>query len=154
MNEVLNFLQQNAEWMCAIAITIFSGVQCFLSRAQFKRELRLKRFELAHRMDEACTIYQFDKESIRKIVDWFNCNQSMFMYLLNEKDLHHFDIFQALLKELYKTTFSFDEVIPIYRKLLVRLDVALLNANYGLRKLKKAKKKKVRVYTWDEIINS
>jgi len=151
---MIQFLQQNAEWMCAIAIAVFTCVQCLISHAQFRQELRLKRFELAHRMDEACTIYQFDRESICKVVDWFNRNQSRFMYLLNEKDLHHYDIFQALLKEIYKQTLSYEEVIPIYRKLLVSLDVALLNADYGIRKLHKVKKQKVNTYTWDEIINS
>lgn len=97
---MLLFLQQNAEWMCAIAIVIFTIVQCLISYAQYKQELRLKRFNLAQKMDEACIIYTFDKESVQKIVDWFNKNQSQFMYLLNEKDLHHFDIIQALLKEL------------------------------------------------------
>ncbi|MBQ8660280.1 MAG: hypothetical protein IJ473_01710 [Alphaproteobacteria bacterium] len=105
-------------------------------------------------MDEACIVYKFDKETIRKIVDWFNRNQSQFMYLLNENDLKHYDIFQALLEELFKKNLSFNEAIPLYRKCLVRLDVALLNADYGIRKLKKVKKHKTRVYTWDEIINS
>lgn len=151
---MLLFLQQNAEWMCAIAIVIFTIVQCLISYAQYKQELRLKRFNLAQKMDEACIIYKFDKESVQKIVDWFNKNQSQFMYLLNEKDLHHLDIFQALLKELHKNDYAFDEVIPLYRKCLVRLDVALLNANYGIRKLKKVKKHKIRTHTWEEIMNS
>jgi len=154
LGTMIQFLQQNAEWICAIAIVIFTAAQCWISHSQFKQELRFRRFDLAHQMDEACIIYKFDKESIHKIADWFNRNQSQFMYLLNEKDLHHYDIFQALLKELYKTTFSFDEVIPIYRKLLANLDVALLNATYGIRKLKKVKKQKTRDYTWDEIINA
>lgn len=107
-------------------------------------------------MDEACIIYTFDKESVQKIVDWFNKNQSQFMYLLNEKDLHHFDIIQALLKELHNHNhnYAFDEVIAVYRKCLVNLDVALLNATYGIRKLKKVKKQKPQTYTWNEIINS
>ena len=58
------------------------------------------------------------------------------------------------LKELYNTNPAFNDVIELYRKCLVRLDVALLNANYGIRKLKKVKKHKVRVHTWDEIKNS
>mgnify|MGYP001629354237 CR=1 FL=1 len=148
---MLLFLQQNAEWMCAVAIVIFTAVQCVISYAQYKQELRLRRFNLAQQMDEACIIYKFDKESVQKIVDWFNKNQSQFMYLLNEKDLKHYDIFQALLKELYNTTPAFNDVIELYRKCLVRLDVALLNANYRIRKLKKVKKHKVRIHTWDEI---
>ena len=148
---MLLFLQQNAEWMCAVAIVIFTAAQCLISYAQYKQELRFKRFNLAQQMDEACIIYKFDKESVQKIVDWFNKNQSQFMYLLNEKDLFHFDIFQALLKELYNTN---PAVIELYRKCLVRLDVALLNANYGIRKLKKVKKHKVRIHTWEEIKNS
>ena len=151
---MLLFLQQKAEWMCAVAIVIFTAAQCLISYAQYKQELRFKRFNLAQQMDEACIIYKFDKESVQKIVDWFNKNQSQFMYLLNEKDLFHFDIFQALLKELYDKNPAFNDVIELYRKCLVRLDVALLNANYGIRKLKKVKKHKVRIHTWDEIKNS
>ena len=149
---ILQFLQQNAEWMCAIAIVIFTAAQCWISHSQFKQELRFRRFDLAHQMDEACIIYKFDKESVRKIVDWFNKNKSQFMYLLNEKDLHHLDVFEALLEQLYKNNPSFDSAIAMYRKCLVALDVALLNANYGIRKLPKVKKQKVNTYTWDEIM--
>lgn len=149
---MLLFLQQNAEWMCAVAIVIFTAVQCLINHAQYRQELRFKRFNLAQQMDEACIIYKFDKESIQKIVDWFNKNQSQFMYLLNEKDLFHFDIFQSLLKALYDTNPPFNETIELYRKVLVSLDVALLNANNGIRKLKKVKKQKPRIYTWDEIM--
>lgn len=149
---MLLFLQQNAEWICAIAIVIFTAVQCRISHAQYKQELHFKRFNLAQQMDEACIIYKFDKESVQKIVDWFNKNQSQFMYLLNEKDLKHYDIFQALLKELYNTNPPFNVAIELYRKVLVSLDVALLNANYGIRKLKKVKKQKPRIYTWNEIM--
>lgn len=151
---MLQFLQLNAEWICAIAIVFFTAIQCYICYSQYKQELRLRRLNLAKQMDESCIIYKFDKESIQKIVDWFNKNQSQFMYLLNEKDLKHYDIFLELLKELHKHNLTFDEAIPIYRKLLVNLDVALLNANYGIRKLKKVKNKKTRIYTWDEIINS
>lgn len=137
----LSFLQQNAEWMCAIAIVLFTAVQCWISHAQFKQDLRLRRFDLARRMDEACIIYKFDKESIRKIIDWFNRNQSHFMYLLSEKDLEKYDIFQKCLEELYYKNPTFNAAIKIYRKCLVDLDVVLLNASYGIRKLKKKNKK-------------
>jgi len=151
---MLQFLQQNAEWICAIAIVIFTATQCWISHSQFKQALRFRRFDLAHQMDKACIIYEFDKESVRKIVDWFNKNQSQFMYLLNEKDLHNYDIFQALLKELYENNPPFNDVIDLYRKCLVNLDVSLLNANYGIRKLHKVKKHKVNTYTWDEVMKS
>ncbi len=149
---ILQFLQQNAEWICAIAIVIFTAAQCWISHSQFKQELRFRRFDLAHQMDEACIIYRFDKKSVKKIIDWFNKNKSQFMYLLNEKDLYHLDIFEALLEELYKNTPSFNDAIPVYHKCLAALEVALLNANYGIRKLHKVKKQKVRIYTWDEIM--
>ena len=151
---MIQFLQQNAEWICAIAIVIFTAVQCWISHSQFKQELRFRRFDLAHQMDEACIIYKFDKKSVKKIVDWFNKNKSQFMYLLNEKDLHHLDVFEALLEKLYEQNPSFDEVIYLYRKCLVHLDVALLNANYGIRKLHKVKKQKINTYTWNEIKKS
>ena len=151
---MINFLQINAEWMCAIAIAFFTAMQWWITRAQYKHELRQKRFELAHEMDNACIIYQFDRETIQKVVDWFNRNTSRFMYLLKEKDLKYYDIFFSLLKELYNKPISFDEGIKLYRKCLSRLDVALLNADYGIRKLKRVKKKKEQVFTWDKIINS
>ncbi len=137
---MLQILQQNAEWMCAIAIVLFTAIQCWIAHAQFKQDLRLKRFDLAHQMDEACIIYKFDKESIQKIVDWFNKNQSLFMYLLNEKDLEKYDVFQSYLEELYIKNPKFNDGIKQYRKCLVDLDVVLLNATYGIRKLKKVKK--------------
>ena len=149
---MLLFLQQNAEWICAVAIVIFTAAQCLISYAQYKQELRFKRFNLAQQMDEACIIYKFDKESVQRVVDWFNKNQSQFMYLLNEKDLFHCDIFQSLLKELYNTNPPFNVAIELYRKVLVSLDIVLLNANYGIRKLKKVKKQKPQVYTWNEIM--
>lgn len=149
---MLLFLQQNAEWICAVAIVIFTAAQCLISYAQYKQELRFKRFNLAQQMDEACIIYKFDKESVQRVVDWFNKNQSQFMYLLNEKDLFHYDIFQSLLKELYNTNPPFNVAIELYRKVLVSLDIVLLNANYGIRKLKKVKKQKPQVYTWNEIM--
>lgn len=65
---MLLFLQQNAEWMCAIAIVIFTAVQCWINHAQYRQELRLKRFNLAQKMDEACIIYKFDKDSIKKLL--------------------------------------------------------------------------------------
>lgn len=140
MMNTLLFLQQNAEWMCAIAIVLFTAIQCWTAHAQFKQDLRLKRFDLAHKMDEACIIYKFDKESVQKVVDWFNKNQSLFMYLLNEKDLEKYDVFQTYLEELYIKNPKFDNAIKKYRKYLVDLDVVLLNATYGIRKLKKVKK--------------
>ena len=99
---MIQFLQQNAEWICAIAIVIFTAAQCWISHSQFKQELRFRRFDLAHQMDEACIIYKFDKESIHKIADWFNRNQSQFMYLLNEKDLRQTALTDASFENIYK----------------------------------------------------
>ena len=39
--------------------------------------------------------------------------------------------------------YAFDDVIVLYRKCLVNLDIALLNANYGISKIHKVKKQKV-----------
>ena len=69
---MLQFLQLNAEWICAIAIVFFTAIQCYISHSQYKQELRIRRLNLAKQMDESCIIYKFDKESIQKIVDWFN----------------------------------------------------------------------------------
>lgn len=42
----------------------------------------------------------------------------------------------------------------MYRKCLVALGVALIKADYGIRKLYKVKKQKVNIYSWDEIMKS
>ena len=49
---ILKFLQENAEWMCAIAIVIFTAVQCILTYRQNMQNIRMKRLELASKLDE------------------------------------------------------------------------------------------------------
>ena len=68
---MLLFLQQNAEWMCAVAIVIFTAAQCLISYAQYKQELRLRRFNLAHQMDEAYII----------------CKNDVVLYKINNEEL-------------------------------------------------------------------
>ena len=58
---MLQFLQLNAEWICAIAIVFFTAIaivfftaiQCYISHSQYKQELRLRRLNLAKQMDGA-----------------------------------------------------------------------------------------------------
>ena len=50
---ILRFLQQNAEWMCAIAIVGFTAVQCWLAYQQNMQNIRMKRLELASKLDWA-----------------------------------------------------------------------------------------------------
>ena len=51
---ILQFLHQNAEWMCAIAITFFAAVQCWLSYQQNLQNIKMKRLELANKLDNTC----------------------------------------------------------------------------------------------------
>ena len=59
---MLSFLQKNAEWMCAIAITIFTVVQCWISHAQYRQELRFRRLDLANELDKVFSHFVYKKE--------------------------------------------------------------------------------------------
>ena len=55
MNEtitILEFLQQNASWICAFGMLAFAAVQVWLMFAQGRQQLRLKRSELIQQLDE------------------------------------------------------------------------------------------------------
>ncbi len=73
---ILKFLQQNAEWMCAIAIVGFTAVQCWLAYQQNMQNVRMKRLELANGLDHVCTIFTGDKEHAKRISEWLLSNAS------------------------------------------------------------------------------
>lgn len=83
---MLTFLQQNAEWMCAIAIVIFTIVQCIIIYAQYRQELRFRRFELAHKLDVAVTSFLGTSETTENLLNFLSSNQSNFKYLLKENE--------------------------------------------------------------------
>ncbi len=52
LEALLEFLQNNAEWMCSIALVFFAFMQWWISRKQLIQELRFKRLELAQQLDK------------------------------------------------------------------------------------------------------
>ena len=78
---MLLFLQQNAEWMCAIAIVIFTIVQCLISYAQYKQELHLKRFNLAQKwMKLVLYINLIKKVSKELLIGLIKIDRSLCIY--------------------------------------------------------------------------
>ena len=87
---ILRFLQQNAEWMCAIAVAAFAGVQCWISHQQNLQNIRLKRLGLANSLDEVAAKFLGEVEEARSIRRWLFSNSSNFAFLLNNKDLEKY----------------------------------------------------------------
>lgn len=142
---MLQFLQQNAEWMCAIAIVIFTIVQCWISHAQYRQELRFRRLDLANELDKTFAHFVYKKEDCVKRIDWLMENQVNFMFLLKEKD-------QKLYWQLYEYVSSLEnpkdpdywkkmEYRDKYYNYLIQLDSALASAKYGLYQHKDQSKK-------------
>jgi len=87
---ILRFLQQNAEWMCAIAIVCFTAVQCWLAYQQNMQNIRMKRLELANNLDTVCSTFLGERSESIEILQWLTANASSFIFLLNKKDRAYF----------------------------------------------------------------
>lgn len=134
---ILKFLQQNAEWMCAIAITFFAAVQCWLAYQQNLQNIKIKRLELANKLDKVCSIFLGEKNEASEILKWLNENASNFVFLLNKNDRTAYKKLLLFLMKYrnYPSEYSSSqkiEAINNLNNLLSELDSALGNANYGL----------------------
>lgn len=140
---MLTFLQQNAEWMCAIAIVIFTIVQCIIIYAQYRQELRFRRFELAHKLDVAVTSFLGTSETTENLLNFLSSNQSNFKYLLKENENKAaVNLMGFVLNVRNKTSITTSESIDILKKtndLTNILADNLCNASYGIQKIKKEK---------------
>lgn len=140
---MLTFLQQNAEWMCAIAIVIFTIVQCIIIYAQYRQELRFRRFELAHKLDVAVTSFFGTSETTENLLNFLSSNQSNFKYLLKENENKAaVNLMEFVLNVRSKTSITTSESIDILKKtndLTNILADNLCNASYGIQKIKKEK---------------
>lgn len=87
---MIEFLQQNAEWMCAIGMLVFAGVQVWLMKEQQKQELRLKRLDLAHGLDQIASTFATDNEAVYKICQRLNANASYFRAYLDKDGLNNY----------------------------------------------------------------
>lgn len=138
---VLRFLQQNAEWMCAIAIVIFSAVQCWLAYQQNFQNIKIRRLELANKLDEVVTVFLGANNEANQIMTWLSANASNFSFLLNKKDREGYKKLLYFLLN-YKRTPVHNEIemttaIQTVMNLVGEIDCALGNANYGFVNEKK-----------------
>lgn len=135
---ILHFLQQNAEWMCAIAIVGFTAVQCWISYQQNLQNIRLKRLELANRLDEVAAKFLGEVEEARSIRQWLFANSSNFAFLLNNKDLEKYKKMCGFILNYIESPAQTREerlsAIKEFLNVLSELDAALGNANYGIVK--------------------
>lgn len=133
---LIKILQNNAEWMCAIAITFFTAVQCWLSYQQNLQNIKIKRLELASKLDNIGSTFLGEKSEATEILIWLNQNASNFIFLLNKNDRV---VYKKLLLFLMKYRSNPSEYSSAQREkailelnnLLSELDSVLGNANYG-----------------------
>ncbi len=135
---ILKFLQQNAEWMCAIAIVGFTAVQCWLAYQQNMQNIRIKRLELANKLDEVAAQFLGEKEEAKIVRTWLVSNASNFGALLNNKDLGSYKKLSVLIYNyLNANIITQEEQIAALREftnLVSELDAVLINAKYGFVK--------------------
>ena len=132
---ILKFLQENAEWMCAIAIVIFTAVQCILTYQQNMQNIKMRRLELANKLDQIITIFLGSNNEATEVMNWLSANASNFFFLLNSKDRESYKkLLFYLLNYKRIPVHSEPEMIDAIQtvmKLVGEIDCALGNANYG-----------------------
>ena len=135
---ILKFLQQNAEWMCAIAIVGFTAVQCFLVYQQNMQNIRMKRLELANKLDEIAAQFINSKEEAKLVRTWLVSNASNFGALLNNKDIAAYKKLTFFICNYINTNIISQEqqisILHNFTNLVSELDAVLINAKYGFVK--------------------
>lgn len=139
---ILRLLQQNAEWMCAIAVATFAGIQCWITHQQNMQNIHLKRLELANHLDEVAAKFLGEIEEAKIIRQWLFANSSNFAFLLNNKDLEKYKkmcgFILNYIESPAQTRDTREKAIQEFLNILSELDAALGNANYGMVKKDKA----------------
>lgn len=137
-------LQQNAEWLCAIAIVYFAYKQYAITKLQIEQDLRMRRLELAQKLDTFFIDTPMNKEKLTKFIENLLSCQSEFIFLLQEQDLKYFrdlvGICMNLRNKLNDNNLINPTDIEILNKYVFKLDLALGNAKYGLTEIKSNKK--------------
>ena len=133
---MLQFLQQNAEWMCAIGMLVFAGVQVWQTKEQQKRDLCLKRLDLAHKLDEIASTFVDDDEAAVKICNFLDSNASYFCAYLDKDGLDNYKRLGVYLLQLRQQRgFSFSktlEEVQMFTSLVYALDNSLIKTTKGL----------------------
>ena len=135
---ILRFLQQNAEWMCTIAIVGFTAVQCWLAYQQNMQNIRIKRLELASKLDEVAAQFLDDSEQAKIVRNWLVSNASNFGALLNSKDINSYKKLSVFIYNyLNVNTINQKESLRQFMDLVSELDAVLINAKYGFVRAEK-----------------
>ena len=143
MITILRFLQKNAEWLCAIAIVIFTGMQCWLAYQQNLQNIRMKRLELASKLDEVTAQFLGGIEEAKLVRTWLVSNASNFGALLNSKDIVPYKKLARFILEYLNTDISLLNqeqqifVLRNFSNMVSDLDAVLINAKYGFVKAEK-----------------
>ncbi len=143
---MLNFLQQNAEWMSAIALVFFAYIQCKITHNQVIQELKLKRLEIAQQLDKIGANFLGNSETAMELFKFLGENQSSFKFLLRKEYYKHVEElcgFVWRVRNTYNITQEQQlENIKLCNKYLNDLTDALCNADYGMVKYKEPKIKR------------
>jgi hypothetical protein len=124
--------------MCAIAIVGFTAVQCWLAYQQNMQNIRMKRLELASKLDEVAAQFIGDKEDAKLVRTWLVSNASNFGALLNDKDINSYKKLSVFIYNyLNVNVINPEEQVLALRQftdLVSELDAVLINAKYGFVK--------------------
>lgn len=144
---MLNFLQQNASWICGFGMLVFALVQVCLMFAQGRQQLRLKRLELIQQLDEVAADFDGTRETAIKVQEWLCKHQSVCALLLKKKDAKTIeDLFAYLVKIRADmtpiTTQIAVERVKQFNALVNNVTRCLGTARYGFTKENMTKEKK------------
>lgn len=140
MIEGLEFLQQNAEWMCSIALVLFTFMQWWISRKQLIQTLRFKRLELAQKLDHVAVTFLGDSETSMQFYQFLAENQSNFKFLLKKRSYKYVEELFNFIKKVRNTpSTSMQGALQnliTFNEYLNSLTDVLCNAEYGMVKYK------------------
>ena len=150
MNEtitILEFLQQNASWICGFGMLVFALVQVCLMFAQGRQQLRLKRLELIQQLDEVAADFDGTRETAIKVQEWLCKHQSVCALLLKKKDAKTIEVLFAYLVKLRAdvtpiTTQIAIERVKQFNELVNNVTRCLGPARYGFTQENMLKDKK------------
>lgn len=140
MNTLLEFLRNNAEWMCSIALAFFAFMQWWISRKQLIQTLRFKRLELAQKLDHVAVTFLGDSETSKQFYQFLAENQSNFKFLLKKKSHKYVEDLFNFMKNVYNTqTTTTQQALQnliTFNEYMNSLTDELCNAEYGMVKFK------------------
>ena len=136
---MLEFLQQNASWICGFGMLVFALVQVCLMFAQGRQQLRLKRLELVQQLDEVAADFDGTRETAIKVQEWLCKHQSVCVLLLKKKDVKSIEVLFGYLVQIRADMTSVGMQVAIERvkqfnKLVNDVTRCLGTAGYGFTK--------------------